>query len=173
MWKMVVCLTTIFALMGCTFQAAEQTSSEQGPPAQASETVIDETEGELPVYIDYAPQSLLSQPDTYDEWIVDDSEYQVKVVFTAQETVQDFQLVTICLQEMPGDDVAFRQDEVLYQASQLSPQRPLVVGMMFAGDTPNMGVTFVDQEGHTHQASINMSGKDGSLLLMQEKFVVD
>lgn len=171
------CLAGVFALLllaGCASQGTEGAPSVPVSPAGPTESVETApvgTEEALPVHIDYASQSLLSQPDTFDEFIADDSEFQVKVVFTADEPVEDFQLVTICLQEMPGDEIAFRQDEVLYQMEQLSPQRPLVVGMVFAGDTPNMGVTFVDQEGQTQQATINMSGKDGSLFLMQEKFV--
>ena len=50
----------------------------------------------------------------------------------------------------------------------LTAQRPLVVGMVFYGDVASRGLTFVDSQGELRCVSINMSGKDGSILLVEE-----
>ena len=50
---------------------------------------------------------------------------------------------------------------------ELSPDRPLLLNMTFYGMLPYYGVSYVDDSGETISYSINMSGKDGSVILTE------
>ena len=50
---------------------------------------------------------------------------------------------------------------------ELSPDRPLLLNMTFYGLLPYYGVSYVDDSGETISYSINMSGKDGSVILTE------
>ena len=47
----------------------------------------------------------------------------------------------------------------------LQPGRPLVVTLLFEGDMPSAGISYVDQAGQLHRFAVDMSGKDGELYL--------
>ena len=57
--------------------------------------------------------------------------------------------------------------EELYALDELSPDRPLLLNMTFYGLLPYYGVSYVDDSGETISYSINMSGKDGSVILTE------
>lgn len=49
-----------------------------------------------------------------------------------------------------------------------APERPLVVRMTFPGDLPAYGVSYVDAQEDVHHLLLDISGKDGSLMLREE-----
>lgn len=53
----------------------------------------------------------------------------------------------------------------LYYADRLTAERPLVLGMVFHGDTPGYGISYTDGNGRTRRFYIGMSGDEGSLFL--------
>lgn len=123
-------------------------------------------DGTPPVSIDYAGEELLSQEGTYDLFVEDDSEFRVDVLFTTTETVTDVQFVELCLDEITEDGITSHVGQVYYQADELTPQRPLVIGTVFGEVVPWRGIVYTDAQGTTHQYSLNMSGEDGSLFLL-------
>jgi len=122
------------------------------------------------IRVDYASDELLANPGTYDEVIIDASDPLAKVVFTANITVEDFKYLEILLTDCVGDMCSFDIVEELYSINELRPERPLVIGMVFMGSIPNRGISFVDETGTTRYFSINQSGRDGSLFLLEFEY---
>ena len=89
-------------------------------------------------------EDALSDYGQYDEFMADTSEYQVRILFSTQD--------------------AFFETE-LYYADRLTAERPLVLGMVFHGDTSEYGISYTDGNGRTRRFYIGMSGDDGSLFL--------
>lgn len=87
----------------------------------------------------------------------------VKIVFTAAAPVRDFKLLALTPVEKNGT-ITFTSKE-RHSWNELAPGRPLVIGVTFAGDLPNNGVSYVDSNGKTHRFAIAESGEDGSLLM--------
>lgn len=89
------------------------------------------------------------------------------ILFTASGTVKDFRLLTLTLADADSEGkITFRTEEVYYQQA-LTPERPLLAYPSFYGDIPNNGVSFVDEQGNTRYFAISISGRDGSLELVE------
>ena len=65
---------------------------------------------------------------------------------------------------MQNDTLTYSARE-LYTLTSLTPERPLVVTMVFYGDTPNNGISYVDANGQVRRFALGQSGMDGSLYL--------
>lgn len=159
---------------GASAGQAGAASSIQSPEADGSDR---SPEGEdlpspalPPVTADYAQEELLEREGDYDYFQADEGEWQVKLAFTARERVTDLQYVELNLDFYDQEgELCYGVGEVFYTQEELTPQRPLVVGMVFYGDVANRGLTYVDGQGEAHCVSINMSGEDGSILLVEEE----
>lgn len=119
------------------------------------------------VSVDYASDDFLAQTGTYDEVIIDDSNVLTRLVFTVNIKVKDFKYLEILLTDCIDDKCSFDVVEELYSINELRPERTLVIGMEFVGSIPNRGISFVDETGTTRYFSINQSGKDGSVFLLE------
>ena len=97
--------------------------------------------------------------DALDEFMDYPSEYQVKVVFTTDIPVKDFRFLSLTWVDMDESGMMEFETEDLYTWEELSPQRPLVVGMTFVGSIPDRGIAYVDADGTTKYYSIGMSGQ--------------
>ena len=97
--------------------------------------------------------------DTLDEFMDYPSEYQVKVVFTTDIPVKDFRFLSLTWVDIDESGVLEFETEDLYTWEELSPQRPIVVGMTFGGSIPDRGIAYVDADGTTKYYSIGMSGQ--------------
>ena len=89
------------------------------------------------------------------------------VALTANRPVTDVALVSLDLGDLEGTGEAVVGDDPLYTQAQLQPGRPLVVAMAFPGDMPQVGVSFREADGTSRCYGITMSGKDGSILLVE------
>lgn len=130
-------------------------------PADAANSV------EAIITVDYASDELHANTNSYDEVIIDLSEAQTRIVFTVSNTVKDFKYLEVLLTDCVDDTCYFDIVEELYSMSELRPERPLVIGMEFIGSIPNRGISFVDETGIRRYFSINQSGKDGSVFLLE------
>lgn len=130
-------------------------------PADAANSV------EAIITVDYASDELLANTNSYDEVIIDLSEAQTRIVFTISNTVKDFKYLEILLTDCVDDKCFFDIVEELYSINELRPERPLVIDMEFIGSIPNRGISFVDETGIRRYFSINQSGKDGSVFLLE------
>ncbi len=127
---------------------------------------------EAVVLIDYAAEDLLTQPDAFYEFIADESEQQAKVVFSTNALVRNFKVLSMNMEDVSDEgEMSFSISEELYSLEKLTAEKPLVVGMVFVGSTPNMGISYIDNSGVEKLYAISMSGKDGELLLLESNLI--
>jgi hypothetical protein len=50
----------------------------------------------------------------------------------------------------------------------VDPEHPLSVGAVIWGDMPNLAVGYADESGAYHFAFVEISGEDGSLILIDD-----
>lgn len=107
----------------------------------------------------------LSGYASYESFIANQGEYAVKVLFSSSGNVRDFKVLDLTPQ-MKNDSLTYSVKE-LYTLKTLTPERPLVVTMVFYGDIPNNGISYVDAKGKVRRFALGQSGNDGSLYLSE------
>ena len=100
----------------------------------------------------------------YHEVSVSTAEPLARVLLSCEYAVKDFKVLGI--EASMGNSLSFFTEE-LYALDELSPDRPLLLNMTFYGLLPYYGVSYVNGSGETISYSINMSGKDGSVILTE------
>ena len=68
-------------------------------------------------------------------------------------------------------EMSFSRTEELFTLAELAPEKPLVVGMVFWGSIPNMGISYLDESGTERMYAISLSGNDGEPFLIESNFV--
>lgn len=101
----------------------------------------------------------------YHEFSVSTAEPTARVLLSCEYAVKDFKVLGIEASPM-SSSLSFSTEE-LYALDELTPDRPLLLNMTFYGLLPYYGVSYVDDSGETISYSINMSGKDGSVILTE------
>jgi hypothetical protein len=128
----------------------------------------DEQNSEAPQFtIDYASAENLSDTSDTAIFVADDSEYRVDVLLSPTAPVKNLKILAIELKDADEKELYFSINQELYTQPELAAETPFILGMVFAGDTPNMGISYEDQNGQTHYYAIGMSGQDGSLFLQE------
>lgn len=100
----------------------------------------------------------------YHEVSVSTAEPLARVLLSCEYAVKDFKVLGI--EASMSSSLSFFTEE-LYALDELSPDRPLLLNMTFYGLLPCYGVSYVNGSGETISYSINMSGKDGSVILTE------
>lgn len=100
----------------------------------------------------------------YHEVSVSTAEPLARVLLSCEYAVKDFKVLGI--EASMSSSLSFFTEE-LYALDELTPDRPLLLNMTFYGLLPYYGVSYVDDSGETISYSINMSGKDGSVILTE------
>lgn len=113
-----------------------------------------------PIQVRFADEKTLSG-GKYEEFIADDSEYMVKLLFTCDEVLTKVQFSLLA----PGDTSAYDVTENLYTMDQMTPDMPFMAGVVFYGDMTSYGISFTDAEGQEHHFATYISGRNGSLVL--------
>lgn len=113
-----------------------------------------------PIRARFADESTLSG-GRYHEFIAEDSEYMVKLLFTSDEILTDVQLSLLA----PGSSSDYEVTKKLYTLEELTPDMPLVAGVVFYGDMTAYGISFTDAQGQSRHFAAYISGRNGSLLL--------
>ena len=90
-----------------------------------------------------------------------------RVAFIADAPVRDFRIVKLAIRMFNDDGSPQFLETEIYRQETLSPGRPLVAALAFAGDLPEFGISFTDPAGETHSYTLEISGEDGSLLLTE------
>ena len=147
-------------------------------PADTEETAAQETEPEETAAVeidDVAAESAkitLTWAENYEgdlDALTDCSAVenpQTAFVITADRAVSGLQILSL-YEASFGDDgqYTFSRDAV-YSQDSLTPDAPLVVNATFYGDTPNIGIRYIDTDGSEKTYAIDVSGMDGSLYLL-------
>lgn len=95
----------------------------------------------------------------YHKVVVDDSEYMVKVVFSANEKLSNVQFTSLTF----ADD-GYAVSEVYQTLPELTPGKPLVACVSFPGIMSVYGISFTDSSGNYRSFAVSTSGRDGSLV---------
>jgi len=106
----------------------------------------------------YADAEALSNT-VYEEYIVDESEYTVKIAFSTDKHIKDVNITSLKYEEH-----GFIVDSVLYTIDKIDNNTAFVIGVVFYGDMTTYGVSFTDLNNETHYYSLSQSGFDGSLV---------
>ena len=147
-----------------------QTQSETLTEVQSqSDTETEETKPsggiEDPIQVSYAGEEPSEYRDLeYDTIVLEESEYQVQIVFTAQQSVRDFRIYRLSFNDIDSEGNPVFETEQIYEQDELSHERPLKVVLTFPGDMPTVGFSYVRQDGQECRFSMVQSGKDGSLI---------
>lgn len=142
---------------------AEQTENVPMTPFSAYEYAIEST-AELPVTAIFASDADVS---VYDEFIADTDEAQEKILFMANSTVKDFQVLSLSLEDVDENGKVTFSTEKLYGLDALTPEHPLMVSMTIYGTIPHYGISYVDENGAARSFAVGISGMDGSLMLQE------
>ena len=113
-----------------------------------------------PISVDYAEEALLNSEDTYHKFTAEDSEYTSWIAFEAKEILEN-----VNIEVLQYNEETYEVDEVLYELTELTPEKPLVAGVVYYGDMTTYGISFKDSNENMYHYAVYMSGKDGSILL--------
>ncbi len=101
----------------------------------------------------------------YDEVTVQTGEPQSAILLSAGREVKELIIYSVTITDVREDGtLVFDRDE-LYRKDSLTPDRPLLVHLTFAGDLPGHMITYVDADGSEKECMLGISGRDGSLFL--------
>ena len=123
-----------------------------------------ETESKLPVRAGLIEKNEL--PKDYQEVILDDSEYMVRLAFIANKNLKDLRFTSIYLSD---DGIV---DDTLHTFKELKEGQMFVAGVVFTGDFTTFGLEFVDASGNTQYYAAYMSGRNGELILQEQEDIV-
>lgn len=125
------------------------------------------TEDNQPAFrVEWADDVLSEIPDYY-EYTAVDSVPEFRIVFISYRVIKDFKILNIeFVEAKENGEIIFTIQEA-YKPESLKPEKPLLANLSFFGTIPNNGVSYVDEKGTTQYYTINISGKDGSLILSE------
>ncbi len=98
----------------------------------------------------------------FHEYTVDNSEYMVKIAFLPNEVLTD-----ISFSSLQYDETSLIIDEKILTLPAISPEKPLLIGVVFYGDMTTYGISFRDLSGVMRYYSISLSGVDNSLEVLE------
>lgn len=99
----------------------------------------------------------------FEEYNMEVSEWKTKVYFAASGVAKDFTLYKLSYEDVTEDGQPVFQEEVLYQNGDLEEGKGLMASIVFYGDMPEYGYSYVDEKGKLQKFYLVISGEDGSL----------
>ena len=103
----------------------------------------------------------------YDEYIIDNSDYAMSIMFTANNPVSDFKIVSLQYEDIKEDGTPVFLTEDVYTYGELTTEKSLLVKLSFPGDMPNYGISYTDSSGTEKHYALQQSGRDGSLVMFE------
>lgn len=116
-----------------------------------------------PITGSFADDALLSSGN-YQEHIVDDSEYMVKIAFQAMENLRD-----VAFTSLQSDGDSYEVTETLYTLDTLASETFFVAGVVYYGDMTTYGISFTDSTNTTRYYAVYISARNGALTLDEYK----
>jgi hypothetical protein len=124
------------------------------------------TAGNGPVQVRPA-EEVASEASRYDVFVADTQPESVKIAFTTDRNVSDFNVLKLELKEVGEDGRPDFSVTKLHQQDVLTPDCPLLVGLSFFGTVPHYGISYVDEDGQTRSFAVEQCGEDGSPVLTE------
>jgi len=90
-------------------------------------------------------------------WLHIEDENGIYLAISPEITVTSFKFVTVKTEETESG-LQYLTDEERYSMDELTPDKPFLVKMQFAGMLPTYGIAFEDQNGRERFYTINMKG---------------
>lgn len=100
------------------------------------------------------------------EYISDDGPYSVEVLFTTSHSVRDFKFLELSDGDFDADGELFFTITEAFHRDTMTPDSPILVRLVFIGTIPNNGFSYIDASGAFHRFTLNLSGEDGSLMVI-------
>lgn len=149
-------------------EAVTETVSEKATEKVTQKATEPATEKEKDPHISaQLKNSIKTALSEYDEFTADTSDSQVKVVFSTDCKAKKFKVLALNLEDVDDNGNMKFSTKAIYTLDSLTPECPLVVGMTFYGTIPTYGISYVDASGKTRRFTVELSGKDGSVLLCE------
>lgn len=132
-----------------------------------SEYAREEVPSDAPTVRARWAEDALPEYSDYDEFSASDHELRVRVLYETDRAVRDFRVLGLTFEDFGSDGKPVYTEEELYRQDRLTPERPLVVELVFYGDLPNNGFSYVDADGEVRKFAVSLSGLDGSLTAVE------
>ena len=112
-----------------------------------------------PVTAEYAESGAIA--DHTAVW--EESEYTCYVLLTAADNVRNVRLAMLDF----TDTMDYTLGTVFFEAAEMQIGETLLAGVVYYGDMTTYGISFTDSSGAERSYAFFMSGKDGSLILLE------
>ncbi len=96
---------------------------------------------------------------------LDDGEYSAEIVFIG-ENLKNFKIMKISFTDYEEEIGAIFEEKIVYSRG-IRDNVPLIVEVDFPGDLPSLGVSYINTRGEIVKYAVNISGKDGSISLVE------
>ncbi len=103
--------------------------------------------------------------DDATEYMDKGTDYETRILFRSEEGVKDFKLLSLSLKDVDANGHATFDVTEVFNTPALRAGTPLAAPMSFPGDIPSNGFSYMDTDGTTKAYTINISGRDGSLVV--------
>lgn len=176
----IICILSVLTLSACG-----KSETAQGAPGGAASENASETlrQGEMPGdEASQKPEAGLEQvefsifePAISVRYATDDevsfpegkAEDEVAIVFSADETVTNLKTFNIAPDPSNTRTMSYIISDIGDGPESFTPSDKFIMAATFAGMIPNNGVSYTDERGKTRYFSINISGEDGALFLLE------
>ena len=113
----------------------------------------------LPLTASYAGQALL-QSGNYIDYCAEETDSTVQIAFYAYDQLHDVRLTGL-----DYGDAGYVEGQTLYTLASLTPDKPLVAGVVFPGDLTAYGLCFTGSDGTAYHYAVTISGRNGTLVM--------
>lgn len=134
--------------------------------AELQSSVSESDSDSIDISADWA-ENVTDTVTDYDEYIIDDSDYSMSIMFTANNPVNDFKIVSLQYEDVKEDGTPVFLTEDVYTYGEFTTEQSLLVNLSFPGDMPNYGISYTDSSGTEKHYALQQSGKDGSLVMFE------
>lgn len=149
----IICVIDIMLSVFCFIGKNENT-----PENSQSESSI---ENQSPIDISILYDNSIIHSD-FHEYSVTVSDDNTQIVFLPNEVLTDISFVSL-----EYDDSSLVLDEKILTLPAISPEKPLLIGVVFYGDMTTYGISFRDLNGAMRYYSLSLSGFDNSLVVLE------
>ncbi len=139
-WFMSTLLIMALALGGCTEAVPSESPGAPGNTAAVRIEAVEEQEVEEGAY-----------------WQHVEDEEGIYLAISPDTSVSSFKFVALHVEEVESA-LHYLIDEERYEIEELTPDKPFLVKLQFAGLLPTYGIVFEEQNGQERFFTINMAG---------------
>jgi hypothetical protein len=171
MKRMVLFLLSLCLLLLCAcgtvpprqeqIPAAEPIPETSPAPVETETPGPAETEAPAPAVLRLQWAEELAELPEHESFVAAQGEWAVQILIETDRPVGDFRVLALTPED-GAEGLRFRE-EALFTLPELRPERPLLLTLVFYGDIPNNGFSYVDTDGSLRRCALGLSGEDGSL----------